>query len=986
MMEMTRAAQLAFILILALFSPALEAQTPPEPNASAQDAPANVALASQARAEFIAKIDEALMAATPGAPEVLEQESILLRKLYLCLIGMPPRFDELSAYLSNADADRYAKTVDDLLERPEFVEHWAEKLDVMFMERRANTHVPQDQWMNWLRMQLSAKRPLNQLMADLIVADGAPGESRPVAKFLLDRTGDPHLITKDIARIYFGRDIQCNQCHNHPTIDSYLQTDYHGLYGFVAGVHMVEVADGDKKIQVIAEKSASDAPFESVFRKGTMHRVQPSLFGADELPQPWAIPGEEYHPSENGRPAKPVHSRRNQLAELIRSGKLEPFNRNIANRIWSIVFGRGIVEPVDLLHADNPPLSEPLLNLLSQQFAASQFDTREFVRSLVLTKAFRRGELDFVSSPTPELLAWLTAQAQQAESSQAQFDQEATQKRQAKSAARDEFGKKLNEIAEVQKQRVDALAAVDAARNAYAQTVDALKKANAEKATAEQALATAQDKLAKLKAATESSAVALQALGQDAEVNAAVELFKSRMTAIQAAIEPAQKLVADKTTAAQAASDVSGKSRESLVAAQNKATEVDASYRVAAKAAQQVREQAEAQALIAAQAEQQANQVQKLAALHKQTVERAQLVAAIEQKNIELAQQKLNLQNALASVETAKQKLPDLTSAAETMVGQLNSQKQVVDELNGKITKLTSARESLASTTALVAEPDKLKAASEQLDLSLAAVREQMAVAGKALGEIQAIATQRQNELAAHQKMIEQLNEVATNHQNQVAASTSNHEKLTAEIDSLRQQLAKSASGVGEFLGKRFMSSQLRALSPEQIGWAFLSVNGVYKNYVDKHLAELEKAAPATAQQQQDAQFLKQRRVDAVRKARAELQGNINHFAVLYGAGPGQPQSDFFATPDQALYANNGGSLFSWASPNGENVAGRMLASTNSAESAAIMYRGILCRDPSPSEVAAVTQFLEQSPDQRARLIQEMVWSLMASAEFRFLP
>lgn len=1000
-MEMTRAAQLAFVAVLSLFCNRLHAQSPTEQRSPAVGAPVATSEATSAQptstqviaasyplpqAQFIANVDAALVAATPGVPEVSEQESLLLRKLYLCLIGMPPRLDELNAYLANTDPERFSKTVDDLLSRPEFVEHWAEKLDVMLMERRANTHVPQDQWMAWLRGQLSSGRPLNQLMADLLVADGSPGESRAVARFLLDRTGDPHLITKDVARIYFGRDIQCSQCHNHPTIDSYLQTDYHGLYGFVAGVHMVEVADGDKKVQVIAEKSASDAPFESVFRKGTMHRVLPSLFGDEELPQPWAIPGEEYHPTESGKPAKPIHSRRNQLADLIRNGNLEAFNRNIANRVWSIVFSRGIVEPVDLHHVENPPLSESLLDLVSRQFAGAKFDLREFVRCLVLTKAFRRGELDFSNSQNQELIAWLSHHSQQAESIAANTSQEAAQTRQARNAARDDFGKKLNEIADVQKQRVDALAAVDAARNGYAQTLDALKKANTEKASAEQALAVVQDKLAKLKAAADSGTAALQTIGQDAEVNAAVELFKNRLTGVQASFEPAQKLVSDKSAAAQAATDVSAKARETLVAAQSKAAEISASYRVAASAAQQVRQQAESLALKTALAETLENRTQKLIAWRKQSAELSQLIAAIEQKKVEVAQFKLNVQNLLASTEAAKQKLPELTALAETMVGQLNNKMQAVDELNGKVSRLIAAKDAIASTSNLVAEPESIKAAGVQIDASLASIREQISAVTKELVDIQAVTTQRQNALSECKKLIEELQVQSVASDRQLAEAIANQEKLASDLETSRQQLTKSAAGVGDYLAKRFMASQLRALSPEQIGWAFLSVNGVYKNYVDKHLAELEKAAPATPEQQNDATFVRQRRIEAVRKARAELQSNINQFVSLYGAGPGQPQNDFFATPDQALYANNGGALFAWASPNGENVAGKMLSAANLEECAVALYRGILCREPMPNEIVAVKQFLEQSPDQKARLIQEMVWSLMASAEFRFLP
>lgn len=970
MMEISRAVRLTLAVLIGLFCIELKAQDP--------------ALLSQA--EFVAKIDQLVDAATPGVPRIAEADSVQLRKLFLCLIGLPPRLDELNSYQASSDPQRYMKTVDELMDRPEFVEHWAEKLDVMLMERRPNTHVPQDIWMQWLRGQLSSNRPLNQLLADLLTADGAPGENRAVGRFLLDRTGDPHLITKDVSRIYFGRDIQCSQCHNHPTIDSYLQTDYQGLYGFVAGVHTVEVADGDKKIQMVGEKSISDAPFENVFRKGTMHRVLPSLFGAEELPQPWQIPGEEYHPAENGRPAKPIHSRREQLANAIRSGTLEPFNRNIANRVWGVVFGRGIVEPLDLHHAENPPLSEPLLDAISKQFAASQFDLRSTVRSLVLTNAFRTGELDFGVSASPELIAWLNVSAQQATQARDAADKESALKREARTAQQGEFNKKLSEMADVQKERVDALAAVDSARGACAQTVDALKKVAAEKSTADQALNTAQDKAAKVAAAEESTKAALQAIGQDAELAAAVELLKSRLATAQAAIEPAQKLSAEKHTAWQAASDASLKSKEALLAAQNKATEIDGRYRTFAAAAQHVRQLAEAESTSASNAENAALRLHRLADWQSNTTLRAQHLASLEQRAAELEQHKVTTQNLLVTMQAAQQKLPELTTTAQTMVGEQSTKKQALDELNVKISRLNSAKEALSATSGIVADPTQLAGATQQLDNSLVAVREQLMVAEKLYAAAEATAAQRQNELAQHQQLVAQLQQnldIANQRTTELSAARDGDAK---EVESSVQQLASAASAIGNDMAKRFLSSQLRALTPEQIGWSFLSVNGVYKNYVDKHLAELEKAAPATPEQQQDAAFQKQRRIEAVRKARAELQSNINHFVSLYGAGAGQPQSDFFATPDQALYANNGGAIFSWAAASGENVAGRVVSAPSVAEAASVLYRGVLCREPTAAETTAVAKYLEQSADQKPRLVQEMVWSLMASAEFRFLP
>jgi Protein of unknown function (DUF1549)/Protein of unknown function (DUF1553) len=945
----------------------------------AQDSASN-----QASSNFVANVDLWVQNATSVPVAGIEQDSVLLRKLYLTTIGLVPTLDETAKFLADPGADRYARMVEHLLSQPEFVEHWTEKLDVMLMERRANSHIPQDLWTAWLRGQVTANRPLNHLLADLLVADGAPGDNRPAARFLADRAGDPNLITNDVGRIFFGRDIQCSQCHNHPSHDSYRQSDYQGLFGFVAGIHLVEAPDGDKKIQVVAEKSAIESPYESVFQRGTMHRVLPHLFGGDEFPQPWTIPGEDYQPAQSGQPAKPIHSRRQQLADAIRVGTIDHFNRNLANRIWSLVFGRGIVEPVDLHHADNPPLSEELLTGITKQLVSTRFDLRSFVRDLVSTQTFQRGQLDYDRTGL-QAPAWMTAAAVSTEQLQ-NFEQESKASRQRRADAQTAFNSALDAIAALQTERLKAFGNVDTARNSLGQAVEAGKKANAEKQAAEQAHAAAVDKLTKLQAAAESSGAALQAVGQDAELAAAVELLKSRTAAIQPTIEPLQKTLAEKSTAAQAANEASAKNKEALQIAQTAASEVDQRYRAAAATVSQQRTAFEQAILQLAQTEQKLQYHTAMSAWGISTARTAQLAQLIEQSQKESTQIEASLAGLKSAQQASEQKLPELMTVANTMVGEVNSKKQQVETITSNVKTVNDAKSALVATSALLNSPEKSLPALEELDATTASLKEKLTAAELELTATMTANETRQNELAQLKQSFLQMQEQSTTIERQIADRKQSYSALEAELTSIRQQQAGLLRSSADLLAKRFVGSRLRPLSPEQIGWSFLSSTNVYKNYVDKHMAELEKAAPATPEQLQDTGFMTSRKKEAVRKARAELQGNINLFITLYGAGPGQPQNDFFATPDQALYANNGGAIFSWASASGENVAARVVAATSPSEAAEKLFLGVLSRKPEAAEAQNVEQYLNQLPENRARLAQELVWGLMASAEFRFLP
>jgi hypothetical protein len=104
----------------------------------------------------------------------------------------------------------------------------------------------------------------------------------------------------------------------------------------------------------------------------------------------------------------------------------------------------------------------------------------------------------------------------------------------------------------------------------------------------------------------------------------------------------------------------------------------------------------------------------------------------------------------------------------------------------------------------------------------------------------------------------------------------------------------------------------------------------------------------------------------------------------LYGAGPGQPQDQFFATADQALFFSNGGTVRGWLSPGGGNLCERLMKLEDPQACADEFTTSVLSRPATPVEVAAVTNHLSGRTADRQAALQEMIWALVASVEFRF--
>jgi hypothetical protein len=81
--------------------------------------------------------------------------------------------------------------------------------------------------------------------------------------------------------------------------------------------------------------------------------------------------------------------RRDALAEWLTSRDNPFFAKAIANRMWSYFLGKGIIDPVDDIRASNPPSNPSLLDALTKDFMAHDFDLRYLMRTIVSSRAYQ---------------------------------------------------------------------------------------------------------------------------------------------------------------------------------------------------------------------------------------------------------------------------------------------------------------------------------------------------------------------------------------------------------------------------------------------------------------------------------------------------------------------------------------------------------------------------------------------------------------------
>lgn len=354
-----------------------------------------------------ARIDQIISAAWHGPEIPLASDAEFLRRIFLDLTGRGPRLEETRNFFRRIEsgettsAAARAELIDELLAREEFSRHYAKVLEVMFTERREV--ISPRELRNFIRQWLEDRRPLNELCLELLAADGTGEHMRPAASFVVNRNAEPHLVTRDIGRIFFGRDVQCAQCHDHPLVADYEQSEYYGILSFV---HRTYLFQDEKrgKLPFLGEKGDGVLEFASVFKpeagKSVALPLLPMVMAMDAEPQ--FIDDQDAYivaPDKENR-GIPRYSRRQQLAVLATHRQNMSFNRNIANRLWAQMLGTGVVHPVDMHHLDNPPASAALLQLLSDSLVAGNYDLREFLRQIARSDAYQR------SSVPPVLDSW----------------------------------------------------------------------------------------------------------------------------------------------------------------------------------------------------------------------------------------------------------------------------------------------------------------------------------------------------------------------------------------------------------------------------------------------------------------------------------------------------------------------------------------------------------------------------------------------------
>lgn len=190
-------------------------------------------------------------------PNPVADKEMLLRRLSLDLTGLPPRIDQIDAFLKDESSDAYEKVVDKLLADQAYGEKMA--ANWMDVARYADSHGYQDDyyrtqwpWRDWVIHAFNDNLRYDQFITWQLAGDLLPNANKE--QILATAFNRNHKITEESGAIdeeyrvmyvvdrtntfgkaLLGMTVECANCHDHK-YDPISQKEYFQLYAFFNNV------------------------------------------------------------------------------------------------------------------------------------------------------------------------------------------------------------------------------------------------------------------------------------------------------------------------------------------------------------------------------------------------------------------------------------------------------------------------------------------------------------------------------------------------------------------------------------------------------------------------------------------------------------------------------------------------------------------------------------------------------------------------------
>jgi hypothetical protein len=280
-------------------------------------------------------------------PAPLCSDGVFVRRAFLDLIGTLPSGNEAQQFLLDSNPDKRRLLIDRLLDRDEFADYWAMKWSDLL---RVKAEFPINLWPNaaqgyyrWIRSGIRSNQPYDRFVRDLLTASGSNFRVPQVNFYRAVQSKEPQALAQAVALAFMGE-----------RAEKWPKERLSGMAAFFSAVSFKSTAEWKEEIVLHDPEKFASAGTGAVFPDGTRITLPP-----DRDP-------------------------RELFADWLVSPGNSSFTRNIANRVWSWVMGRGIIQEPDDIRPNNPPSNPELLAFLEKELVQAHYDLKHLFR-LILT-------------------------------------------------------------------------------------------------------------------------------------------------------------------------------------------------------------------------------------------------------------------------------------------------------------------------------------------------------------------------------------------------------------------------------------------------------------------------------------------------------------------------------------------------------------------------------------------------------------------------
>jgi Protein of unknown function (DUF1553)/Protein of unknown function (DUF1549) len=278
-------------------------------------------------------------------------DAVFVRRVHLDVIGTLPSAQVARDFILDQNPNKRRALIDRLLEREEFADYWAMKWSDLL---RVKAEFPINLWPNaaqayhrWIRTSIKENKPYDQFVREMLTASGSNFRVGQVNFYRAMQNKDPQGIAQTVALTFMGA-----------RADKWPTNQLAGMAAFFSQVGYKYTSEWKEEI-VFFDPGKTNAATEAIFPGGKKVQLPPDI-DPREVFADWLID-----------PNNPW------------------FTRNIANRVWSWLLGRGIIHEADDIRPDNPPGNPELLAYLENELIASHFDLKQLYRLILNSQTYQ---------------------------------------------------------------------------------------------------------------------------------------------------------------------------------------------------------------------------------------------------------------------------------------------------------------------------------------------------------------------------------------------------------------------------------------------------------------------------------------------------------------------------------------------------------------------------------------------------------------------